>query len=197
MVSKHSRAADEDLVKLVLEGERAAFDELYERYINKVYAFAYRRIGSREEAENVTSQVFMKAFTGLAGFRGGSFGAWLYAIASREIADYWRERYKSEATVKELITAGPQATSSQSSGGESTGYASQPVDFKEDQSRAFEIIDEVLERLSESYRRVLELRFLEGLSLADTARVLETTESNVKVMQHRALKKAAEAGWSW
>ncbi|MHB0976107.1 MAG: RNA polymerase sigma factor [Candidatus Aquicultorales bacterium] len=168
---------DEKLVEFVLDGDRPAFEELYDRFLQKVYEFAYRRVGNREDAENITSDVFFKVFKNLSWFKGPSFRAWLWSIARNQVNDYWRDRYKSDALLEQLAA------------GEEFGV---PV---EDGTRHTGMVERILGGLPENYRGVLELRFLRGMTILETAAELGITEGNVKVLQHRALKKAAEVGW--
>lgn len=172
-------AQDNELVKRVLAGERTVFKVLYVRYLPKVYEFSYWSVGNREDAENITSETFMKALTKLSWFKGSSFNAWLFAIARNEVAAYWRERYRAESLVQAIVLE---------------KHAS-AEEFEADERRTSKIVAKVLEHLPKNYRRVLELRFLSGMSISETAKALGMTEGNVKVMQHRALKKAAEVGW--
>jgi RNA polymerase sigma-70 factor (ECF subfamily) len=70
--------------------DRQAFRHLYERYVQQIYGFCYLRLGSRELAEDATSEVFVKAMTGLDGYRGGIFAGWLYRIAQNVVTDTHR-----------------------------------------------------------------------------------------------------------
>lgn len=75
-----------------------AFGELYQRYVRRVYGFAYRRSGSREVAEEVTSATFERAWRAMPSFewKGRGFSAWLFAIAARELAAWYRRSSRSD-----------------------------------------------------------------------------------------------------
>ncbi len=82
--------ADAVLVAAARQDPRA-FTFLYDRYLDPIYRFCYVRLGSREAAEDATSEVFLRALVGLKGFRGGSFPAWLYRIAHNVVTDSHRK----------------------------------------------------------------------------------------------------------
>lgn len=69
-----------------------AFAPLYQRYVRPIYAFCFQRLGTRELAEDATSQTFVKALAALPGYRAGSFRAWLYTIAHNVVIDVHRAR---------------------------------------------------------------------------------------------------------
>ena len=73
-----------------------AFAALYERYLGPVYRYCYVRLGSREAAQDATSDVFLKAFAGLSGYRGGVFAAWIFRIAHNVVTDRHRRRRPTE-----------------------------------------------------------------------------------------------------
>ena len=73
-----------------------AFAALYERYLGPVYRYCYVRLGSREAAQDATSDVFLKAFAGLSGYRGGVFAAWIFRIAHNVVTDRYRRRRSTE-----------------------------------------------------------------------------------------------------
>jgi RNA polymerase sigma-70 factor (ECF subfamily) len=70
--------------------DRQAFRFLYERYVRQIHGYCYLRLGSREAAEDATSEVFLKALAGLDGFRGGVFAGWLFRVAQHVVADTGR-----------------------------------------------------------------------------------------------------------
>ena len=151
---------------------------LYEETLPAIYRFIYGKVGNREEAEDLTSQVYLKALNGLDQSRDAiSAQAWLFQVARTTIADYWRAFYRlRSSSLDDLLAAGwdsPPAT---------------PSDAGDAEERA----ERVLARLSERYRDVLTLRFLLNLSLKETAARMNLSEANVKVLQFRALRKASQ-----
>ncbi|HEX8997715.1 MAG TPA: sigma-70 family RNA polymerase sigma factor [Ktedonobacterales bacterium] len=153
---------------------------LYEQTLPIVYRYIYSKVGNREEAEDLTSQVFLKALRGLDEARdGGATQAWLFQVARTTIADYWRAFYRLRASsLDDLLAAGWDSP-----------FAVEQVDG--DQSAAARA-EHILSRLPQRYRDVLTFRFLLNYSLKETAAHMNLTEANVKVLQFRALKKASQ-----
>src|SRR5215831_17769720 len=86
------------------EGDTQAFRTLYQENLGVIYRFIYSKVGNREEAEDLTSLVFLKAVRGLDSQRGEqSIQSWLYQVARTTIADHWRSFYKVRATSLEAI----------------------------------------------------------------------------------------------
>lgn len=153
---------------------QAVLAETFEKYAAAIYRFAFRRLGNRESAQDVTAQVFLKAARALdPSFSEEARRAWLFRVARTAIVDHWRSYGELPAVPLEW-------------------YAEEPLRAMESDSKAVARVERILARLNPMQRRVLELRFLEGRSLIETAQELGTTEGNVKVLQHRALRRAAE-----
>lgn len=153
-------------------------DVLFERYLDPVYRFLYSRVGNREDAEDLTSEVFLKASQKLDASRTEtSVAAWLFTVARTVLADHWRRYYRGGATLpldderSEIIPVAETAAPSE---------------------RSAQLVEEVLGRLPERYRRILELRFLHGYSVAESAAEMGITTENAKVLQHRALARAVQ-----
>lgn len=162
--------------------EAHVFRTLYQENLSVVYRFIYSKVGNREEAEDLTSQVFLKAVRGLDRERGGqSIQSWLYQVARTTIADYWRSFYKIRSSSLELMMEQGWEEPSQEA-------AALPSYLPEERVRL------ILERLPLHYQEVLTCRFLLNLSIKETAEQMRLSEANVKVLQFRALKKAAEIG---
>jgi RNA polymerase sigma-70 factor (ECF subfamily) len=90
-----SVVTDEAWLVIAARADRDAFRPLYERYADQVYRYCYLRLGSREAAEDATSEVFVKAITGLHGYQSGIFAGWLFRIAHNVVIDaYRRERHR-------------------------------------------------------------------------------------------------------
>ncbi|WP_242527524.1 RNA polymerase sigma factor [Ktedonosporobacter rubrisoli] len=155
---------------------------LYQENLNLIYRFIYSKVGNREEAEDLTSQTFIKAVRGLDRTRSPqSMQKWLFQIARTTIADYWRAYYRiSISSLEELLEAGWEGPS------EEEGAA--PTN----DATPTERVRRVLSALPEHYREVLTCRFLLNLSIKETAAQMGLSEANVKVLQFRALKRAAD-----
>lgn len=168
--------SDAELVTRAREGDGAALVVLYQRYVREVFGFAYNQLGRVQDAEDVTSETFMRLVGALAEFDGrASLRTWLYAIARNCVRDHWRRQQRRPATVALDVAR----------------LAEAPVAGSVDNPRATALGRAVLDRLPERYRTVLTLRILEGRSIRDTAEAMGLREGNVKVLQHRALAKAA------
>ncbi len=159
-----------------------SFRTLYQENLGVVYRFVYSKVGNREEAEDLTSQVFLKAVRGLDRERGSqSIQSWLYQVARTTIADYWRAFYKVRATsLESMLEQGWEEPAE-----ERVEMASYHPE---------ERVRHLLDLLPPHYREVLTCRFLLNLSIKETAERMRLSEANVKVLQFRALKKAAEVG---
>jgi RNA polymerase sigma-70 factor (ECF subfamily) len=156
-------------------------DELYRDHLTAVYRFIYSKVGNREEAEDLTSQVFVKAVRNLDEARSAeSVLSWLFRVARTTIADHWRRVYRLRVdSLDDLLDAGWQ--------GPTTGGAEPVLDVRPEQR-----VQRLLQQLPPRYREVLTYRFLQGASVRETAQRMQLSEANVKVLQFRALRRAAE-----
>jgi len=153
---------------------------LYQEHLGQVYRYVYSKVGNREDAEDLTSQVFLKAIRGVNTERGAlSVQKWLFQVARTTIADYWRARYRiTTSSLDVLLDTGWEGPAQ----GEATTDNPAPT----------EQVRRLLLALPEHYRQVLNCRFLLNLSIRETAIQLGLSEANVKVLQFRALKRAAD-----
>ena len=156
------------------------FQTFYQENLGLIYRYVYSKVGNREEAEDLTSQIFMKAVRGVDTERGPlSVQKWLFQVARTTIADYWRTHYRvSTSSLEELLEAGWEGPAEEDTA---------PIS-----NRPTERVQRILHALPEHYREVLTCRFLLNLSIRDTAMKMGLTEANVKVLQFRALKRAAD-----
>jgi RNA polymerase sigma-70 factor (ECF subfamily) len=169
--------ADERLLVEAAQKDPARFAELYEINFERVYAFVARRVGDRDAAEDLTSEVFHKALKNLRRFewRGAPFAAWLLRIATNAIAD------RAQRVGRELAADDPPEV-----GAEATAE----VDLEEVEHRArlFRLVDE----LPADQRRVVAMRFAEERSIREIAEALGRTEGAVKQLQFRGLQNLRE-----
>lgn len=182
---------ENDIVLAAMRGDSQAVSEIYRKYVDDVYKFVYYRVGNREEAEDLTSETFIKMMQSLHSFSFDSkFKTWLLGIAKHTILDYFRKHYKNRTLALDDFLNVDLGNA----------LALQPVfefDENEDTSKIKkfeERVKEILDQLPKHYRDVLELRFLKGYSIRETAEALGKTISNIKVLQYRALHKAQELG---
>jgi RNA polymerase sigma-70 factor (ECF subfamily) len=150
------------------QADPARFVEIYERYVDRIYAFVSRRTGDRAAAEDITSQVFEQALSTIGSFewRGVPVSAWLFRIASNALADHWRDRARHAHEA--------------------------PLDAPD--SRELEEIEQRMalyrhiEQLPEVQRQVIQMRFVGEKSIREVAAALGRSEGAVKQLQLRALE---------
>jgi RNA polymerase sigma-70 factor, ECF subfamily len=153
-------------------------EQVFARYVDPIHRFMYSRVGNREDAEDLTSEVFMKAARLLeAGRPEAGIATWLFTVARTVLADHWRKYYRSGGTVElDERQLDSELTQTANSG---------PSEANE------RLLDTVMSGLPDRYRRVLELRFLQGYTIQETATALGISPANAKVIQYRALARAA------
>lgn len=160
--------ADERLLVEAARKDPSRFAELYENHFERVYAYVIRRVGNRQEAEDITSEVFHQALEKIGSFewRGVPFAAWLLRIAVNATTDRWRQRAREQ--------------------GNPGAEASEQFDFDEanERARLFRMVKE----LPMEQRLVIEMRFAEEKSIRDIAEVVGKSEGAVKQLQFRAIK---------
>jgi RNA polymerase sigma-70 factor (ECF subfamily) len=166
----------------------SALQAVYDRTVEQIYKFVYFKVGNREDAEDITSQVFIKAANSLDVTQEAHVQlAWLYQVARTTITDHWRGFYRGPVSSLEALEESSNLT-----------IAADPIYVgaidDEDADPAAAKVRAVLDLLPDNYRRVLQCRFLQGCSLKETAEAMNITEGNAKVLQHRALQKAVKLG---
>ncbi|WP_344053661.1 ECF subfamily RNA polymerase sigma factor, BldN family [Streptomyces thermoalcalitolerans] len=178
-------AADSDsarmmeLVERAQAGEPEAFGRLYDQYSDTVYRYIYYRVGGRATAEDLTSETFLRALRRIGTFtwQGRDFGAWLVTIARNLVADHFKSsRFRLEVTTGEMLDANEVERSPEDSVLESLSNAA--------------LLDAV-RRLNPQQQECVTLRFLQGLSVAETARVMGKNEGAIKTLQYRAVRTLA------
>jgi RNA polymerase sigma-70 factor (ECF subfamily) len=181
-----SSAADEAegsrtiaLVELARNGDPEAFGLLYDLYHASVYRFLYYRLGSVQLAEDLTAETFFRALRSMSSFRwqGKDFGAWLMTIARNLTTDHFKAgRTRLETTTEDMSTL-----DSTTEGPEGAVLA----------SLTNEALLEALSELPTEQRECLVMRFLQGLSIAETAEVLGRSSGAVKQLQLRGVRNLA------
>jgi RNA polymerase sigma-70 factor (ECF subfamily) len=152
----------------------ARFGDLYEIHFDRVYAYVSRRLGDRDAAQDVTSEVFHHALAHLKHFewRGAPFGAWLMRIASNAITDRWRRQNRESGQSSEI---------------EAVSKDPSPEEVQH-RARLFSLV----RKLPEDQRTVIEMRFAEEKSVREIAVSLGKTEGSVKQLQFRGIQKLRE-----
>src|SRR3954447_7004649 len=184
--SEGERARLIALVELARGGDSEAFGQLYDHYQGSVYRFVYYRTRSQTLAEDITSETFLRALRNMSGFRwqGKDFSAWLMTIARNLCTDH----FKAGRTRLEQTTEDMGAHDDATEGPENAVLA----------GLTNEVLLGGLRQLSDEQRDCLIMRFLQGLSIAETAAVLGRSEGAVKQLQLRGVRNLAKlmpAGW--
>ena len=159
------------------------FEQVYDTHVVGIYRFIYARVGNQPDAEDLTAGVFVRAIEQLDTTREpGQIAAWLYRVAQNATADYWRSFYRLPLVGADHVAPGWEPVD--------PGVRPTP----EPDDRAMVRVRALLGRQPDNYRRVLELRFLERLSVAETAEAMNISNGNARVLQYRALRRAALLG---
>ena len=176
MTEEAARLNEEILVRRAVGGDAEAFGDLYVRYLDDIYRYVFYRVGNEKRAEDLTEQVFLSAWEAIGDYepRGYPFSSWLYRIAHNAVVDHHRTR-KDESPLDAVAFT----LADESLGPEETLMIRRQV------SRLLE----ALKHLSEEKQHLIILRFVEGLSHAQVARILGKSEVACRVMQHRVLTR--------
>ena len=164
--------------------QRGRFEEIYDEHVVAIYRFVHARVGNRPDAEDLTAQVFMRAIEQLDTTRDrGQIVSWLYRVSQNAIADYWRAFYRLPVIGTEQVAPGWEPME-----------PAQAPERPAEEGAAVARVRHLLGQLPDRYARVLELRFLQRLSVAETAERMGISHGNAKILQYRALRKAALLG---
>jgi len=176
--------SEEYLVQQAVNGDQAAFTQLYNQNFDKIYRYIYVKVRNQVEAEDLTQDVFIKALESIGSYqwRALPFAAWLFKIAHNRVIDRMRKQSKEKrASLEEA-------------------YAHSMEDPVQMTERNFEVyqLKQALEQLPEAQREVAMLRFIGQLSIAEVAKTLGKSEGTVKALQFNAtasLRKALYGKW--
>ena len=162
------------LVERAQGGDREALEELYLIHFDRIYSYLHLSVGNRHDAEDLTTQTFLKMLEAIGRFRWQSvpFSAWLFRIAHNLAIDHFRARRRVQAEDEVPEVAGQEESSAEQQAMDSLGQAGMLA---------------LIARLSPEQRQVLTLKFLFGFANAEVAGILGKTEGAVKSLQHRAL----------
>lgn len=166
---------ESDLVALAVRRDAAAFGRLYQLHLDAIYRYVYYRVGNTAEAEDLTEQVFLKAWEHIGAYdqRGLPFAAWLYRMAHNAVIDYHRTRRPaaplSDALAETLVDRGDG-----------------PDRLVERRLEAGELAS-ALRTLTPDQQQIILLRFVQGLSHAEAAAVMGKSEGALRILQYRAL----------
>ncbi len=178
-----------ELVTAAQGGDTSAFGRLYDRYVDVVYRYVLFRLGDRDLAEDVTSETFLRALRRITSvsYQGRDVGAWFVTIARNIILDHVKSsRFRLEVVTDEV---------SEPSGAPIGNVGVQAVAGPEQQAISRATRAELLRcvaELGEDQRECIVLRFMQGLSVAETAAIMKRNEGAIKALQHRAVRRLAQ-----
>jgi RNA polymerase sigma-70 factor (ECF subfamily) len=163
-----------DLVQRARQGEQEAFAQLYESHFDKIFRYVVLKIRNQAEAEDMTQQVFIKAYESIGSYQsqGVPFTAWLFRIAHNQMVDYVRKQSKRQ-----------------------TVPLDESLQIKDDSDVEHEVevkieMEKVVlatAKLTKAQREVISLRFAGGLSITEAAKTMRKSEGAIKALQHSAI----------
>lgn len=178
----HHPAADSDIIQLVLAGHPQAYAQLVERYQSFVFTLVLRYVKSREDAEEVAQDVFVKAYRSLADFKGASkFSTWLYTIATTTCLSFLRRK---KTAVQSLDNETVFAAAGNIDGGMTANVV--------EQKSKRQMVNEAIALLNPDDAQVISLFYKGEQTLDEIARIMGKEANAVKVQLHRARTRLKE-----
>ena len=173
-----NREIVENVVRRAQAGDQSAFAELYERYYDQIFRYVSFKCGSRLEAEDLTGEVFLRMLESIDKFKfqGFPFTSWLYRIAHNLVVDNFRRKGRKPTVPLDKVLH----------------FSSEKDGEMENQAQISWSMDEVVEAmtsLTDLQHEVITLRFVAGLSIAETADAVGKKENAVKALQHAGIRK--------
>jgi RNA polymerase sigma-70 factor (ECF subfamily) len=166
-------AAMEDQVSRAVAGDRVSFTEIYRRLYPDVAKYLYYRLGSKAQAEDVASEVFLAVWRQLPTYRGGYFPGWVFGIARNQAVGEIRKATRSRTVDLDVARDTPSQDR-------------QPEEHVE-QRENHERLHRALSQLNDQHREIVACKYLLGMSNAEVASLLGKTENAINAQQHRAL----------
>jgi RNA polymerase sigma-70 factor (ECF subfamily) len=170
---------ERQLVLQAQAGNSEAFGQLYDAYMERIYRFVYFRVEDQQTAEDITSQVFLKAWSNLDrfSFNRTPYLAWLYTIAHNAVIDHYRTRKVTAALDDVQLSQQDHA---------------EVVENEIDLTAEMKTIKQALQTLTDDQQKVLTLKFIEGMSNTEIARHLGKREGAIRALQMRGLQALAK-----
>jgi RNA polymerase sigma-70 factor (ECF subfamily) len=175
MVKDFANQSEGTLIRLSIEGEVRAFEVLYLRHMDAIYRYFFLRIGDQDQSEDMTEDVFLRAWEALPNFKIGRRPLlhWLYRIAHNLLVDHYRKRKPISLPIETI-----SRVADPSEAPEGAHHRKQEV----------EMIVNAVQQLGEIEQQVILLRFVEGLSHQEIGVIINKSTAASRVIQHRALK---------
>ncbi len=169
-----------ELVHAAQDGDHDAFGRLYDRYVDVVFRYVLFRVSDRSLAEDLTSETFLRALRRIStvSYQGRDVGAWFVTIARNLVLDHVKSsRYRLEVATSEIV--------------ESHSIDRGPEHQVLADATSAELL-RCVEQLGADQQECVMLRFLQGLSVAETAELMDRNEGAIKALQHRAVRRLAQ-----
>jgi RNA polymerase sigma-70 factor (ECF subfamily) len=170
---------ERELVLQAQAGNSEAFGQLYDAYMERIYRFVYFRVEDQQTAEDITSQVFLKAWNNLDRFRFSRtpYLAWLYTIAHNAVIDHYRTR-KVTTALDDVRLSQPDHA--------------EVVENEIDLTAEMKSVKTAMHMLTDEQQKVLTLKFIEGMSNNEIAQHLGKREGAIRALQMRGLQALAK-----
>jgi len=162
------------LVQQAIDGDQDAFEILYNQYLEPIYRYVYFRVEDEKEAEDLTEEVFIRAWEGLPRYQHGKypFMSWVYRIAHNLLVDYHRKRKTMQISETQLRYIGASTSS---------------IEEQAAQNHTHGLLHQAIGKLNADEQQVILLRFIQGLSHQEISAIIGKSEGACRVIQHRAL----------
>lgn len=171
------------LVKRIQQGDSDLFGRIFDIFADRIFRFAYLRIGDRAEAQDVTSEVFLGAFESIQRYKpraNAKFSTWLFSIARRVVANYYRQRGKKQGDIPLEEISGVLPDNS-------------PFELhKADMQISYEAALNHISELPPEVRDVLTLKFIEEMDYPEIEQITGKKQNHIRVLVHRGLKQLRE-----
>jgi RNA polymerase sigma-70 factor (ECF subfamily) len=166
---------EEEILSLASQGDRDAFGQLYERYVERIFNYVYYRTGNTHDAEDLTARVFQRAMNHIQKYtdRGVPFSAWLYRIAHNLVANWHRDRSRKQEIPLDDLPILPTKGD----------HPEKNLVRSQDQDALLRMI----RKLPGERQNLLILKFVEDMSNAEIGAILGRSEGAVKSLYHRTL----------
>ena len=168
---------EDKLIRGAKRGETAAFNELYSHYLAPIYRFVYMKVSRREEAEDLTHEVFLSAWQNIKKYRsqGFPFSSWLYQIARNRVIDHYRLKKNWVALEEADMEADPAVIQN-------------ILETEIENSMTLDRVKIAIQDLHPDQQDVLLMRFMEDMPYETIASTMGKSEGAIRLIQHRALK---------
>lgn len=167
---------EKSLILQAKRGDEQSFGQLYELYFEKIFKFIYFRVSHKEVAEDLTEEVFIKAWQKIGHVKEESFAGWLYQIAKNRVIDYYRQ--------KKITIDLDEISNILETDDDLSGDANALIEHQ--------IFIGLLKQLTPEQQIIIKLKFIEDLDNDEIAELISKSEGSIRVIQHRAIQKLQE-----